>query len=114
MDEALSKWQKILRLQDWDVHVIVVRGKDMNPVDRLGQLNYNMDKKTALIRLLDHVDWDDYPQWPHDQERSLVHELVHLHLLPLSKSFESGSMELMFEEQAVDLITSALISLDRR
>ena len=47
----------------------------------LGLLSPNNKRKEAIIGILDPGDWKKDTDFPHDMERTLIHELVHLHLL---------------------------------
>lgn len=108
--EALcAQWQKILRLQDWNVTVRLVRRYDMNDSDAWGECDWNLGQKTATIRVLDPQDVK--PTTPYDPESVLVHELVHLHVAPFRPA--SGSMEERLMEQAINCLEGALISLSR-
>src|SRR6267142_2813186 len=51
-NEKLWYWQKRLNLQDWNVSVLVVRSADLKP-KTLGNIHWDLDKKSATIRVLD-------------------------------------------------------------
>lgn len=106
------KWQRILRLQDWDVKVRLARTWDMQSSDNLGECSYELRKRMAAIRVLDSVDYDsEHTPWPQDQERTLVHELLHLHFAPFAA--DSGTPQDIAQEQAIDAIAGALVQLAR-
>ncbi len=107
-----AEWQKILRLQDWDVIMTVDRGRDLMP-DSLGQCDWTLPTKQAHIHILDPVDHPPDLKWPQDMEQYLVHELLHLHFAPFSR-FDHESLEHITMEQAVDLIACALVNLKRK
>jgi hypothetical protein len=110
LDAAVAYWQKILRLQDWEVKAKIVR-----QLDKCGDNTFKTASKKSLIRLLnpiDAVDWD----FPLDHEKTLVHELLHLHLFHevLDKSFEVGTLNDTLSEQAVECLSLALVELNRK
>lgn len=106
----LPKWQRILRLQDWDITVDIKRKHDMGTegVDADANVRWVLTEHTAAVEIIDSCDWD--PGWlggEQDMEFSLVHELVHLQLV----QWKDNTLAL---EQAVHMLTQGLISLDRR
>jgi hypothetical protein len=103
-------WQDRLRLADWKIEAKIVRASELKP-DTLGNLRWNSDTRTALIRVLDPVDYDLPPaRIAQDMELTIVHELVHLHLSVLPRDPTRKSVE----EQVVDKIASALFNLEKR
>ena len=62
----LRKWQRILRLQDWDIKIELRRGFDMGE-NKAGTVSWVLSKKTALIKdILDPLDYDPGSRWPQD------------------------------------------------
>jgi hypothetical protein len=112
-EALLSEWQEILRLQDWDVIVRIVRGNGLNlPEDIQGTCKYILKRHQAVIKLLNPVDWDPDIPWPQDMETTLVHELLHLHFGPFDK-FEEDDARDVASEQAIHAISSALTRVKR-
>jgi hypothetical protein len=109
--ERLWLWQKRLNLQDWNISVVVVRASDLKP-RTLGNIHWDADKKKAVIRVLDPVDYNNMPtkDMLADIEFTVVHELIHLELSSLPRSEASRSEE----EHAVNQIARALLELDRK
>lgn len=103
-------WQQVLRLEDWDVEVEVVRHYDL-PEDCGGSIRTFGDKKRALLRLLDPRDRN--PRWRFDMEMefTIVHELLHLHFEPLVNR-DIGHIATA-EEQAVHAISVPLVKAAR-
>lgn len=113
LQEACAHWQKILRLQDWSVRVVVARGNGIDlQADTKGNCNWVLKKKAALIKIMDPVDYDPGIRWPQDMEMTLVHELLHLHMATFD-NYDVGSHPDVAVEQAVDSIASGLVSLYR-
>jgi hypothetical protein len=107
--ERLWVWQKRLNLQDWKIAIVMSRTGDLKP-KTLGNIHWDADKKSAVIRVLDPTDYrlplHDMLQ---DMEFTVVHELIHLELSSLPRS-EASRRD---EEHAVNQIADALLKLDR-
>lgn len=112
LKQKCAEWQKILRLQDWDVHVSIVRDSNMKLKDVNGECEWVLQTKQAHIRILDPIDYPEDTRWPQNMEHTLVHELLHLHFSPFD-THEYGSLEHTSMEQAIDMISSALVLLKR-
>jgi hypothetical protein len=105
----VALWKQRLKLQDWSVSVIVSAPSELRP-GTLGNIHWDPDKKTAVIRVLGAASGDAPSQASlMDMEDTIVHELIHLELASLPKTDSSRSEE----EFAVDHITAALLKLDR-
>jgi hypothetical protein len=102
LQKKLKEWQKRLRLQDWLIKARICRSHELPDVMAVPTL----PKKMALIKILDHNDYDPTCVFPQDMEDSLVHELLHLHFAPLGLD-DDKYIEL---EQAIESIASGLIS----
>lgn len=108
-----KEWQKILRLQDWEIKIYVWRSRDMDLEGAVGEVEYNLDLKLASIHILDPVDYPSNLMVNQDMEATLVHELLHLHMAPFGNS-EQGTLEKSMLEQAIESITRGLIDLHRK
>ena len=109
VDRWLFTWSSRLRLQDWRIDAKIVRSNELKP-DTLGHIKWDSDRKTALITLLDPLDYDlPATRIEEDMEMTVLHELIHLHLsvLPRDKTTRQA------EEQVVNRIAAALMDLDR-
>lgn len=107
-----AEWQKVLRLQDWEATVTYARYWEFDG-SYVGRNGYLLSSKTADIKLLDPLDHGN-PNFIEkaDTEVDLVHELVHLHFAPFM-SDEKNSPIHTAQEQAIDLLAKALVSLKR-
>jgi|SRR5579871_718405 len=104
-----ASWQKRLDLQDWKITTEIVRIWDLKP-DTLGNLHWNSENKTALIHVLNPVDYDLPPsQIPQDIEYTIVHELIHLQLSVLPHDPNGKNLE----ERVVNKISEALFQLEK-
>jgi hypothetical protein len=111
--EKLSQWQKRLNLQDWDVTLEVVRSTELRP-RTLGNIHWDNEKKTAVIRVLDPADYRlTYQAMLDDMEFTVVHELIHLEISPVLSHFARSDADRSEEEHAVNHMADALLHLDR-
>ncbi len=110
-EALLKEWQKILRLQDWDVVVGIRRARDMSLGESAAEVHWKKEKKLAIIHLLDPTDYDN-ACFSQDHEVSIVHELLHLHMVGFAA--EDDTPEDTAQEQAIHAISMALVELKRR
>jgi hypothetical protein len=109
----LALWQERLSLQDWAIKLVQSHPSDLRR-GTLGNIHWDADKQTAVIRVLDASDYQrPFGAAVKDMEFTVVHELVHLELSSLTRNFKSRSEESYSgEEQAVNGIADALVHLD--
>lgn len=113
-NEKLWVWQKRLNLQDWNISVAVVRASELRP-KTLGNIHWDLDKKTALIHVLDPADYTlPFHDMLNDIEFTVVHELIHLELVPVLTDEKRTDANRRQEEFAVNHMASALLELDRQ
>jgi hypothetical protein len=106
----LAVWQQRLGLQDWTISIIMSHPSELKP-KTLGNIHWDSDKKSAMIRVLDASDYKlPYHDMLDDMEFTVVHELIHLELSSLPRS-EASRRD---EEHAVNQIADALLKLDRK
>jgi hypothetical protein len=102
-------WQKRLHLDDWKIEARIVRSNELKP-DTLGNLKWNTISRTAVIKVLNPVDYDmaagDVPE---DMEYTVVHELIHLQLAALPRDLNRKDVE----EQVINKIADALMALEK-
>jgi hypothetical protein len=107
--ERLNVWQKRLNLTDWSITIELAKTVDLKP-KTLGNIRWDADLKTAVIRVLDPSEYRmPVPDMLKDMEFTVVHELIHLELASLPRSDASRRDE----EFAVNRIAAALLELDR-
>ncbi len=112
-NEKLWYWQNRLNLKDWNVSVAVVRSTDLKP-KTLGNIHWDLDKKSAIIRVLDPADYQlPFREMLDDLEFTVVHELIHLELAPVLNQFSRNEASRRDEEHAVNHMADALLKLDR-
>jgi hypothetical protein len=110
LQELAKEWQAVLRLQDWDYDIRFARGFEIG--DCFGDFNGNLDCRHAVIRVTDENDINDDNRRFYDQERTLVHELLHTYFQVFDT--KDDSPERIAEEQAVDAISKAFVQMKRR
>jgi hypothetical protein len=91
-----AKWQKILRLQDWDAEAVFVRQSDLDTAD--ARCFPRLSRKEAMIKILDPRDFHGERLSGDDGslasiETLLIHELLHLHYEPYWDESQSDAME---------------------
>jgi hypothetical protein len=111
--EKLWWWQRRLRLQDWDVAVVVSRASELKP-NTLGNIRWDYDKKTAVLHVLNPADYRmRFDAMLRDIEYTVVHELIHLEIAPVLSDLHRTDANRMEEEHAVNHMAEALLKLER-
>jgi hypothetical protein len=105
LSALLTFWQPLLKLADWDVVVMYERH-----LEGRGLCTRQFAYKTATIRIVDPIDYQDKVR-PQDVEKTLVHELLHLHLAAFDTP--NGTPLGDAEEQAVESLARAFVALKR-
>lgn len=113
LDEKLSYWKKVLKLQDWWIEAAICRCQDMGDEKTAGEVDVKMPFRMAKIWLRDPMDYSERRWVPIDLERVLVHELLHIHFESLWTKERDTSCHIP-EEQVINAITDALIELERK
>jgi hypothetical protein len=81
----------------------------------MGSIHWDTDKKTAVIRVLDPADYSlPFHEMLDDLEFTVVHELIHLEIVPVLSRFARSDADRIEEEHAVNYMADALLRLDRR
>ncbi len=77
----------------------------------MGNIHWDKDKKTGVIRVLDASDYRmPYQAALNDMEFTVVHELIHLELASLPRSEASRSDE----EHAINHLAGALLQFEHK
>jgi len=112
-NEKLWLWQQRLHLQDWNISVEMTRSTGLKP-KTLGNIHWDLDKKTAVIHVLDPADYHmSFHDMLNDMEFTVVHELIHLELSPVLSPLSRSDANRRDEEHAVNQMADALLKLDR-
>lgn len=112
LQHETEEWQKKLRLQDWNVQVEVCRANDM-PREALASIEHFEERKDAKLYLLAPCDVPLVENHflrgeAANYDISIVHELLHLHLIPLSEY--DNPVKRVAEEQVVNALSRALVA----
>jgi hypothetical protein len=111
--ERLWLWQKRLNLEGWNISVLVSRASDLKP-KTVGNIKWDRDKKTAVIRILDPADYHmEFGAMLRDIEFTVVHELIHLEMSPVLSDLQRTEANRREEEFAVNHMADALLKLER-
>lgn len=112
-----DEWQKLLRLQDWEITVTLV---DFIKASQYasGYTGVNLGSKEADIEILSERGYDVNFNGKQDMLKTLVHELVHLHFIftfneDRGKGDSMSRAEYESFEAGVDLTAKALVGLYR-
>lgn len=104
-----SEWQERLRLQDWDIFTEICRARDL-PSGVAGHNKIDLLKKKSVIAVLAEADHDPNSAWPYDVEKTLVHELLHLHF---ETNCEITEAQHVAFEQGIDILSRVLVNMKR-
>lgn len=111
--ERLWVWQKRLNLKEWNISVLVSRASDLK-ARTVGNIHWDREKKTAVIRVLDPADYEmALEPMLKDIEFTVVHELIHLEMVPILSDLQRSAENRLEEEHAVNHLADALLKLDR-
>lgn len=112
--ERLWVWQKRLNLLEWKISVVVSPAGELK-AKTLGNIHWDRQKKTAVIRVLDPADYNNMPLASilRDIEFTVVHELIHLEMVPVFSDLYRSDANRREEEFAVNHVAEALLKLDR-
>lgn len=108
---ACEWWQKELRLADWDIKCWIKRQENLSHADAQAEYRATPEHKEAWIKVLDPSHYPTDTSWPQDHEKSLVHELAHIHMNSFAP--EDGTLARVAWEQASELIAHTLVRLRR-
>lgn len=109
--KVVERWQKILRVQDWDIRIHRGRNRDGDGV--YAQIRTYRTLGTAKLFLVDWIDISETadPSW-FDQEQAIVHELVHVAMDNLEDP-ERDTPQYNAMERFVDQMACTLVKMDR-
>ena len=104
LDHQLRTWQRRLGLDDWTFTVRVVRQAEIDR-DSWGSSEWDPIAKTGVVMVLDPRDYNlRGGSLRLDMECTIVHELVHIQVSPLSAPNEH------VREEVVNKLMTALLN----
>ncbi len=93
---------------------MVCRASELKP-KTLGNIPWDAEKKTAVLRVLDPADYKlPFSEVVQDLEFTVVHELIHLELSPVLAPLQRNGGNRREEEHPVNLMADPLLKLDRQ
>lgn len=120
LQEMARSWQESLKLLDWEVRVEQVRIDVLGKDSGFGSCSFSPHKRVAIIRLLHPDDYAEVNQVipsgmaaDFEQERTLVHELLHLPFAALDAEIGTGTAAEVMLEQAINSFDALLVELAR-
>lgn len=109
LNEALTLWQERLQLRDWTIRATLVSPRELEDAD--GDIHVHIPLKAAFIRICTEQHDKAKLITEMDQERALVHELIHIHMEPLwPEDAATDSLEWRMAEQATQALTLSVIA----
>ena len=118
LKESIAYWQGVLRLQDWNVRLLVVRRHDMCVKGAIGCSDCATDHKDANIEVCAPEDLYTYNARFNgeelDYEITLVHELLHLHFAPFMADEVQDAHSNTAQELAINTLARSLVKLERK
>jgi hypothetical protein len=114
-----ERWQKILRLQDWQITTEICRSWNMPSGGATGTCQRVPARKVANIKILDGSDYSPDFHFDPNHEQTMVHELIHLHTYYIepkagADEFDPACAVHDSMEVLVDAMAGALLALDRQ
>ena len=109
----LKKWQHILKLDAWRIKARICRISEMNDANAQGENTWVLAVRQSDIHILDASDFPADSLFEQDMEKTLVHELLHLHFAPFEPEDTDG-LEFCAMEQTIELLADLLVQMERR
>ena len=113
LKKLCKKWQKILRMQDWNIDLRLVHYSQIE--GEIASVLPDLPRKSAIIRIADpsskHKGQDYEQDYVDDMLDSLVHELIHLHLEKVKPTEDHQQSDF---ELVIVCLSEALVGLYRK
>ena len=107
LSRAASKWQKLLKLDEWKIGVGLSPKEKMK--GQISSIDYSRENGQALITLL-NKDENDIFSFPYNEEDALVRKMLDLRFEMISCEGE----ERIYFERTLRTIAELLVAMDRR
>ena len=121
VDAMAAKWQRVLSLEDWHIHVQIVPITELEEATYAGSMR-NRDTRVILIRVMRPEDYAKFSvatdgelkgkAITRDIEDSILHELMHLRLDALTTA-DDKHLDVA-EEYTVVRLTEALMGMRKK
>jgi hypothetical protein len=109
LKEIVTYWKAELGLQDWRIGITICRESEMQLNDVDGENEYSHQLKTAMISILDVIDYGDRII-KQDQEKTIVHELLHCIFSPIDTQ---EILQDRIQHQMIETLARALVNARR-
>lgn len=112
LDELLEYWMQKLNMNDWEIYAHLNPKHEMD--QDLGRVSYLKSAKKAVVGILNFHEYKD-KNYKWDQEKTLVHELMHVHLgiLDTYDDNDENTISGTVFHQLVESTAKILVSLKR-
>lgn len=110
LEQYLRKWQKILRLEGWDISIAMRRRFESSERERTAEIDVDWAHLRAHIAVVDRNDFGPDVLPPMSIEFDVLHEMLHIVLWKMDAKL--GTPQQDHEEQAINQITRAFLSLN--
>ena len=113
MRKLCALWQRRLRLQDWQVRLLIKSAEDVD--GGFARCKIGQSEKRAVISIVEPGDpssLDLQLIGERDIEEDIVHELLHLYMDAFSPE-DQDSSEYEAIEQAVGVLANCIVRLSR-
>lgn len=109
LEKKVRYWQKILKLDHWDIHAEFVNALELNGSG--ADINVQAEYLKANVRVLKPEFYNTGSNRPTEErfETNIIHELLHCHTDPLTKG--SSKHHLDHEERCVTTLAKAIYDL---
>lgn len=108
LTQVCAQWQTILGLSEWEIAIRFGRGHSIR-TECQGEVDFIRSKRQALITVLTPGDFPPNENFPQDIERTIVHELLHLHF----GDVRTAETDYILEERAINSLSKGLVGLKR-
>lgn len=112
IEKLVKKWQKYLRLQDWDIRVVL-----HNQFECVAEIHQKTNSREAVLNIreapLASKRTGAWMPTDDDYEISIVHELLHLQFWITVEEFYGKKKATREMEKAVDTMAKVLVNLKR-
>lgn len=104
LQKLLSKWQRKLRLSDWDITISYGNYQDLGDLDSVGRTCFDTNNQIARVWILEPSLITNSSL--SNIELTLIHELVHLVVDP---AYDNTAQA--FKEQAIEKLAKAVLGI---
>ena len=111
LNELCKKYQKMLKIQDWDIDVSLVEQRTMEGRD--GTVDWSRSFRRAHVRIPKPDTWSsNFFHTKQDMRLSLLHELVHIVFAFADPGYEKSDVKQQLWETAIDSVAQAILAAE--